>query len=180
MNLEPPVSGEETAAPKSLCFRAPSLPRNRAPRAPQSLASGSHTQCRVSSCAAMHLRAGVASVDASAPGSHRSGDGGGGVVSSFKTQATPSPSRVDAAPLALRTRARWLFPPPRRRCSQLSEMIGVSNPPRSRRAYSPRPPSAPKRLTPRAPSPLRFPKILPAESWGWGCGCPRSCCCGVR
>lgn len=121
-----------------------------------------------------------ASADASAPGSHRSGDGGGGVVSSFKTQATPSPSRVDAAPLALRTRARWLFPPPRRRCSQLSEMIGVSNPPRSRRAYSPRPPSAPKRLTPRAPSPLRFPKILPAESWGWGCGCPRSCCCGVR
>ena len=107
------------------------------------------------------------------------GMGGGRGVSSFKTQATPSPSSVKPAPPALRTRPGWPFPPPRRRRSQLSVTIDVLNPPRSRRAACPGPPSAPKRMTPRSPSPLRLPNILPAESWGWGCGHPQSCCSGV-
>ena len=177
MNLERPVSGEETAAPKSLCFRAPSLPQNRAPRAPQSLASGSHTQCRVSSCAAMHPRAGVASVDASAPGSHRSGNRFGFVWDPGDPVAQQCKRRSSRA---VDQRRRH---PVQSAFSALSEMIDVSNAPGSCRTCSSRPPSASKRLTrgllPRMPFPRCTSPYPPRRVLGVGLWEPRSCSCGV-
>ena len=100
MNLEPPVICQ-TAAPKRSCSRAPPFLLKPGPLSTQSLASRSHTQCRVSSPTAMPLRAAVGPVDASALGSYRSG------VIFVWTWGSLSHNSVDPAPPVLWTRT-WV------------------------------------------------------------------------
>ena len=155
--------------------RAPALgllpsPRNRAPRAPQSLASGSHTQCRVSSCAAMHPRAGVASADASAPGSHRSGHGGFGFVWDPGDPVAQQCKRRSSGAVDQRRRHRvhCAGSQPSRRPRKWP-MFRIHQ-----GAVGPALLALPLLRSDflASPFPLGFPAVLPAEAWGWDCGSP--------